>query len=154
MTLPAETFNQEAEKYYRTVLRKQHIGESFDLFSKDIIKLDRAESGISHEMRSLLHGILQEKNLPSFLERVQSEMIQEEATPETLEKLVYLILAYIFYKDNFYSKFQEYHHRETTYEEAENKLPHYPHDGQTLPAKSHQKGISATMRPHNEASIY
>ena len=118
MALPADTFNQAAEKYYRTALRNQHIIESFNLLYEDIIKLDQASSGISQEMRSLLHSILQEKNLPSFLKTVQSEVMQEKAAPETLEKLIYLILAYIYYKNNLYSKFQESHHGETNYEEA------------------------------------
>ena len=112
MTLPADTFNREAEKYYRTTLRNQHIKESFDLLCEDIIELDQASSGISQEMRSLLHSILQEKNLPSFLKAVQSEVLQEKAAPETLEKLVYLILAHIYYKNNLYFKFQESHHGE------------------------------------------
>ena len=112
MTLPADTFNQAAEKYYRTALRSQHIRESFNLLREDIIKLDQAVSGISHEMRSLLHGILQEKNLPSFLKSVQSEVLKERASPATLEKLVYLILAYIYDKNNLYFKFQKSHHGE------------------------------------------
>ena len=112
MTLPADTFNQAAEKYYRTALRNQHIRESFNLLREDIIKLDQAASYISQEMRSLLHSILQEKNLPSFLKAVQSELLQEKAAPETLEKLVYLILAYIYYKNNLYFKFQKSHHGE------------------------------------------
>jgi signal transduction histidine kinase len=118
MTLPAGTFNLAAEKYYRTVLRKQHIRESFDILREDIIKLDQAVSGISHEMRSLLHSILQEKNPVSFMETAQSEVMREKAAPQTLEKLVYLILAYIHYKNNFYSKFQESHYWEINYEET------------------------------------
>jgi len=105
MTIPAETFNQATEKYYRTRLRTQHIEESFNLLTEDIIKLELAESGISQEMRSLLHSILQEKNLPSFMETAQSEVIAEKAVPATLEKIVSLILVYIHYKKNLFSKF-------------------------------------------------
>ena len=118
MALPAETFNQAAEKYYRTTLRHQHISESFHLLCEDIVKLDRASSVISEEMRSILHDILQEKNLPLFLEAAQTEIIQEKASPSTLEKLVYLILVYIHYKNNLYSKFQESHNLEINYEET------------------------------------
>jgi hypothetical protein len=118
MNLPAGTFNLAAEKYYRTVLRKQHIMESFDILREDIIKLDQAVSGVSHEMRSLLHSILQEKNPVSFMETAQSEVMRDKAEPETLEKLVYLILAYVHYKNNFYSKFQESNWGEVNYEET------------------------------------
>ncbi len=115
MNLPADTFNLAAEKYYRTVLRKQHIKESFDILREDIVKLDQAVSGISHEMRNLLHSILQGKNPASFMETAQSEVILGKTEPQTLEKLVYLILAYIHYKNNFYSKFQESHYWEINY---------------------------------------
>ena len=118
MNLPADTFNLAAEKYYRTALRKQHIKESFDILSEDIIKLDQAVSDVSHEMKNLLHSILQEKNLSSFMETAQSEVMREKAAPQTMEKLVYLILAYIHYKNNFYSKFQESHYWEINYEES------------------------------------
>jgi len=119
MNLPAGTFNLAAEKYYRTVLRKQHIMESFDLLREDIIKLDQAVSGVSQEMKNLLHSILQEKNLASFMETAQREVMREKAEPQTLEKLVFLILAYIHYKNNFYSKFQESHWGEINKEEHE-----------------------------------
>jgi hypothetical protein len=119
MNLPAGTFNLAAEKYYRTALRKQHIKESFDILGEDIIKLDQAVSSVSHEMRSLLHNILQEKNLSLFMETAQSEVMREKAAPQTMEKLVYLILAYIHYKNNFYSKFQESRYWEINKEEHE-----------------------------------
>jgi hypothetical protein len=119
MTLPAETFNQATENYYRTTLRNQHIDESFTILCKDITKLDRTESGISQEMRNLLHSILKESDLPSFLKRVQVEVIQEKASPEILEKLVKLILVYIHYKKNLYAKFQETNSWEIKYEATE-----------------------------------
>jgi hypothetical protein len=118
MTLPATIFNQATEKYYRTTLRNKHVDESFDILSKDITKLDRAESGISQEMRSLLHSILQEKDLASFLKRVQVEAMQGKAATQTMEKVVYLILVYVYYKKNLYSKFQETNRWEIKYEEA------------------------------------
>ena len=112
MNLPAGEFNLAAEKYYRTVLREQHIKESFDILHEDIMKLDQAVSGVSHEMRNLLHSILQGKNPASFMEAAQSEVMLGKAAPQTLGKIVYLILAYVHYKNNFYSKFQESHYRE------------------------------------------
>ena len=118
MNLPAGTFNLAAEKYYRAVLRKQHIRESFDLLREDIIKLDQAVSSVGQEMRDLLHNILQDKNPASFMETAQREVMREKATPQTLEKLVYLVLAYIHYKNNFFSKFQESNWGEVKYEET------------------------------------
>ncbi len=126
MTVPADRFNQGAEKYYRTELRNRHIRESFSFLSKDIVKLDQAVSDTNHEIRSLLHSILQEKNLPSFLTRVQGEVIQERATSETLETLVYIILAYIHYKDNLHSKFRESHRWRINDREPKNKAAALP----------------------------
>ncbi|MFA5322165.1 MAG: hypothetical protein WC373_05770 [Smithella sp.] len=119
MTLSADTFNQTAEKYYRTVLRKKHIRESFDILREDIINLDQTSGSLNEEMRILLHSLLQEKNLPSFLSTVQSEVMRGKAEPATLEKITYLILVYIHYKNNFYSKFQESHYGETDKEKHE-----------------------------------
>ena len=115
LSLPAATFNQAAEKYYRTALRKDHIRESFDILSEDIITLDQDSSNINDEMRTLLHIILQGKNLPSFLRTVRSEVMREKAALQTLEKLAYLILVDIHYKNIFYSKFQESHYWKTNY---------------------------------------
>jgi hypothetical protein len=115
MNLQAGAFNLAAEKYYRTVLRKQHIRESFDILHEDIIKLDQATSGVTQEMRSLLQSILQEKNPASFMETAHREVMLEKGTPQILEKLVYLILVYIHYKNNFYSKLQESHYWEINY---------------------------------------
>jgi hypothetical protein len=70
-------------------------------------------------MRNLLHSILKESDLPSFLKRVQVEVIQEKASPEILEKLVKLILVYIHYKKNLYAKFQETNSWEIKYEATE-----------------------------------
>jgi hypothetical protein len=122
MTLSAGTFNQAAEKYYRTVLRKKHIRESFDILREDIINLDQTSGSLNDEMRILLHSILQDKNLPSFLRIVQSEVMREKAEPQTLEKLAYLILAFIHYKNNIYSKFQESHYWEINKEEHETSI--------------------------------
>jgi hypothetical protein len=118
MSLPAGTFNQAAEKYYRTALRKKHISESFDILREGIINLDRTSGRLNDERRILLHSILQEKNLSSFLSAVQSEVIWEQSEPATLEKIAYLVLAYIHYKNNLYSKFQESHWGEINYEET------------------------------------
>jgi hypothetical protein len=45
-------------------------------------------------------------------------VMQKKAGPEILEKLVYLILVYVYYKKNSYSKFQESQHWEKNYEET------------------------------------
>jgi thiamine biosynthesis lipoprotein ApbE len=73
-------------------------------------------------MRNLLHSILQEKNPTSFMKTAQSEVMRGKAAPQTLEKLVYLILAYIHYKNNFYSKFQESHWEEINKKEHETSI--------------------------------
>ena len=55
MDLSAEKFNQAAEKYYRTDLRKQHIGESFDLLGEDIKQTGKMDQMVNRQnIRSLL----------------------------------------------------------------------------------------------------
>ena len=118
MSINPDTFNNAAEKYYRTELRKKHIKESFDLLSKDISSLDKATGFISHESKKLMRIILKEASLDSFMENAQYEIIQETASSELLEKLLYLILAYVHYKDNYYSKLQGFNNEEIRYAET------------------------------------
>jgi hypothetical protein len=118
MSMNPDTFNHAAEKYYRTELRKNHIKESFDLLKKDIFILDKLTGSLSFEIKKLMRIILKESPLDSFIENAQTEITQEKASSELLEKMLYLILAYIHYKDNYYSKLQGFNNEEISYAET------------------------------------
>jgi hypothetical protein len=118
MSINPDIFNNATEKYYRTELRRRHIKESFDLFNKDISSLDKANGFLSYEIKKLLRIIIRESSLDSFIENAQSEIMEEKTSTELLEKLIYLIVTYIHYKDNYYSKLQELNKEETNYAET------------------------------------
>ena len=117
-SLNHDTFNHAAEKYYRTELRKKHITESFDLFNKDISSLDKASNFLSYDIKKILRIILKESTLNSFIENAQTVIMQEKASTELLEKMIYLILTYIHYKNNYYSKLQGLNKEEISYAET------------------------------------
>ena len=90
-------------------------GKTLMVFTRQLATLIDAGLPLLRSLKTLL---LQEKNPDSFMETVQSELMRGKAEPQTLEKLVYLILAYIHYKNNFYYKFQEAHSWEINYEKT------------------------------------
>ncbi|MGV8058341.1 MAG: hypothetical protein AB2L12_10015 [Smithellaceae bacterium] len=115
LDLSANKFNQTAEKYYRTDLRNRHIREAFGLLGEDMTKLDSASDGLRQDIRSLLHGILQEGNIAKFLSGAEQEIIGETASEETLKKLVSIILVHIHYKTELNHKFQDIKEQEINY---------------------------------------
>lgn len=115
MSLNPDTFNSAAEKYYRTTLRKKHIRESFDLLRKDISSLNEANGFLSYEIKKLMHMIFKESPVDYFIQNAQTEIMKEKVSTELLEKTLHLILAYIHYKDNYYSRIQESNEKDTIY---------------------------------------
>lgn len=115
MSVTPDTFNHAAEKYYRIKLRQKHIREAFDLLSRDISCLDDATGLIACEIKKIMRIILKESPLESFLDHARSEIVQGKASSEILEKVFYLILAYIHCKDDHYSKVPDVHPEEISY---------------------------------------
>ncbi len=118
MSLNHDTFNHAAEKYYRTELRKKHLWESFVMFKKDVVCLDKATGFTGFEIKKLMRIHLQNSDLHTFLESTKNEIMQDNMTQEVLEKMIYLILAYIHHKDNHYSNLQHSNHGDTSYAET------------------------------------
>ena len=104
--LSAEEFNAQAEKYYRTGLLKKHTEESFDLLSHDIMRLEMQGSTMRGQIRSLLYGMLKEESLPRFFAKARLEVMAEEASIATLEKMIMLILVQTYYKSEVNRKMQ------------------------------------------------
>jgi len=100
MSVQPESFNQAAERYYRTKLRQKHITESFDLLRQSVHRLDDGVQARGTDIQPALHSILQHSTLESFLEIAQKEFLEEKATPEGLERLAGLILIYVTYADH------------------------------------------------------
>ncbi|MGB5217614.1 MAG: hypothetical protein WBN66_04895, partial [Smithella sp.] len=118
MSLSHDTFNHAAEKYYRTELRKKHIQESFDLLKNDIVCLDKTRDFNAYEIKKIMRNHLNNSNLDSFLESTQNEIMLDKVTQEVLEKMIYLILAFVHHKDNHYSNLQHPNHGDISYAET------------------------------------
>ncbi|MDI6743172.1 MAG: hypothetical protein QMD11_10605 [Smithella sp.] len=118
MSVNPETFNQAAEKYYRTNLRLKHIKESFDLFKKEIASLTQTNGFISHDIKEIMRIVLKESSLDSFFDMAQTEMLNGSAAGDLLEKMLYLILAYIHHRSADCSTTQQSPQEETVYAEA------------------------------------
>lgn len=104
MNLSAEKFNQEAELYYRTDLRKRHITEALSLLGEDLKKLENAPEGLRSDVRRLLDGVLREASIGEFLSHAGDEILEETASEKTLEKLIHMILVHIYYKTELHQK--------------------------------------------------
>jgi hypothetical protein len=104
LSVEPEIFNQAAEKYYRTTLRKKHITESFDLLRQGIKQLGQAGHDCGADLQTALHALLRDKDPEGFIETLQKEFLDEQARPDGLEKLAGLILIYVAHKD------RQYHH--------------------------------------------
>jgi hypothetical protein len=118
MSVKAETFNQAAEQYYRTDLRIKHIKESFDLFKKEIAVLPENKAVMSHDIRQIMRIVLNDSTLDSFLDMAQKEIMNGSASGDLLEKMLYLILTHIHYKNTDCSNPQRSDQEETIYAKA------------------------------------
>jgi len=118
MSVRHDIFNHAAEKYYRTGLRKKHMLESFDLLKRDIVLLEKTTGFPVYEARKLLRLISNHSTLNIFLNQAQNEMMRENASTENLEKIIYLILAYVHYKENYDANRRDINHEDILYAET------------------------------------
>lgn len=88
----AEEFNGAMERYYRTSLKREQLGEALDLVSKDCRDL---EAGGSPLLRQIMAGLGEEGSAEHFLLRHKDQILAETATPEQLRPILRLTLAVI-----------------------------------------------------------
>lgn len=91
----AETFNTAAERYYRGPLLKRFVGESLELFTRDLKELgDRAVAGGTEESAAL-QTVLNGEAPVSFLAAVRGNLLEGRASQSVVVKLVGLMLLVI-----------------------------------------------------------
>jgi len=103
LDLSADTFNQQAEKYYRTDLRSRHTQEAFGLLREYMVQLEN--EGLPGDVRQLLDSILKEKSIVEFLACAEPDVIGETASEETLEKLIGVVLTHVHHQTEFHHNF-------------------------------------------------
>jgi hypothetical protein len=88
--VPAERFNQAAEQYYRTTLRRKHMEEALDLMEKDLIAIDAPGAWRQGRYNRPLYHLLKGAAAGEFLARHRQAILAETASEETLAKLIQL----------------------------------------------------------------
>jgi hypothetical protein len=66
----------------------------------------------------MLRTILQNSTMDFFLSNIKNEIMRDNASTELLGKLISLILAYVHYKDNSFSKLQGLNSEDISYAET------------------------------------
>ncbi len=92
LSLKAEKFNEMAERYYRETLRREHIAESLSLFRAQILSL-KLTAEIEHQLKNVMKVDL---DVDIFLENAAKDISTEEVSLETLEKMIAIMLVYIY----------------------------------------------------------
>ncbi len=103
MDLPAESFNKAAEKYYRTTLRRIHLAESMNILRQELKHIERHLDALDQTLRRDLQKVLQNVDTMTFFDRIQSDVLEDQVDPETLEKLACLLFVYVYSKPPVHS---------------------------------------------------
>ncbi|MFO7568926.1 MAG: hypothetical protein R6W75_03935 [Smithellaceae bacterium] len=94
MAMDAESFNTQAEAYYRTGLRRRHMEEAFDHLRDLVVRMDKVEMQGKEDMRALLRGLFGDEDASSFFNRARLAVLDEQASIQTLEKLIALVIIH------------------------------------------------------------
>lgn len=87
--LKADSFNQAAERYYRTTLRQQHLFEALEMVEEN---LDTAVAALPAAARA---GAEADDGITPFLRRVRTDLAADTLQAADIERLILLILATI-----------------------------------------------------------
>ena len=94
----AREFNQEAERYYRQDLRKQHLQQAYAIMQQDLAQMDRTGSVADQHCRDMLRELMQEKSVQAFTTAVQADAFDDRLGRQPLNRLLKLLLL-IEYRD-------------------------------------------------------
>jgi hypothetical protein len=95
MKVGAREFNLGAEKYYRETLRMTHMKEAFRLLEEDCLRLDPLGSNGDESVADALRLTLGSTSAAQFLQKARGEILREQADPETLRRMLELMLISI-----------------------------------------------------------
>jgi len=96
LSVEASDFNRAAENYYRGSLRSRHIEEGLRFFEEDLLKLNRADGRTRPEVRHALSSVFRDGDEGPFISRIRRSVMEEDASPEDLRKLIYLLIITIY----------------------------------------------------------
>ena len=90
MQIPADVFNQAAEKYYRETLRQKQMEEGLDCLLEDLLALDTPRAWRRGHYNRPLYNLLRGNSAGEFLKQHRQALLFEMASEETLRKLIHL----------------------------------------------------------------
>lgn len=95
LAVPAEEFNLAAERYYRTTLLREHMGEALDLAVADVRALEHApELAFSQRRRSLEHAA-GGRGAAELVAALRPRVLERAAGQQELGSLINLLLITI-----------------------------------------------------------
>jgi hypothetical protein len=105
LALSGSEFNSIAEKFYREELKSRQIDEGFQMLRKDLAKLDSWESWRSGVYNKALWSILKGRSAEEYLQSGKKEVLNGEASVESLKTLIHLMLLTIHQNMKIAEKF-------------------------------------------------
>ncbi|MCU0581978.1 MAG: hypothetical protein MUF26_05950 [Syntrophales bacterium] len=91
MNLSADTFNQAAERYYRTELHDRHTREALMFFQQDARRLDSPARPHTQLIRQALHATLQDRAVSDYVSDAEQAILNDTISQEMIEKMIGLM---------------------------------------------------------------
>jgi len=88
-------FNIEAERYYRSTLRRKHIEEALSFLAEDFKEMDAGLGSLYIPSREAAHCFLQDRSATEFLAAVRDDLVDEALQRDALIRLIDLVLITI-----------------------------------------------------------
>lgn len=92
LKVPAKTFNQAAERYYRTTLRPQYLDEALTVLIEDWEDVVSRRQHDDARVQALLAEVLPDVAPSTFLKSCRQGLLQDTLSQEMIQTLIYLIL--------------------------------------------------------------
>ena len=92
--LDSDEFNRAAERYYREDLRRRHMDEAFGFLAEDLPLAD-CRSIHAPAVHRALQFVLGGQEASDFLACVRGDAVDERLPLETLQRLIFVLLAHI-----------------------------------------------------------
>jgi hypothetical protein len=99
LDLPADTFNQTAEAYYRGALKRRQLGSAIDILEVAIGHLDNWEIWRKGYYNQALMTLLEGQSVTAFVKRLRGDLLDEALPPATIAKLLHLMLLFFHLKN-------------------------------------------------------
>jgi len=95
MDFRGELFNKKAEHYYMNGLREKQIREGFAVLKQQFHEMEIWANFNQSVHGEAIRGILGENDLHAFLEEVKQHFFDDTLSPESVKKLLLLIVLYV-----------------------------------------------------------